>query len=206
MKSDNLLDALSSLDGDFEQIEGYDVVADGLFWTVVEDVSLDLPSSSANPRIIWKLRILHSDYFGRQMRRTLIVTRDSLRWLKRDLYHCGVALESLQDLPGRLESLVNLKVLVKKDAGTVHILRFDLPVTAQGHLFLHLMDGTDKEYLDQQLLPRQHPRDQQEFEAVIDHFVNRYQCPCPDRAYLEDAKTGAILFRMESSKKKGRPT
>jgi hypothetical protein len=201
LKKDNLLEALCDLDDDFEQIEGYDVVADGVYWAVVEDVSLDLPDSSTNPRIVWRLRILHSDYFDRQLRRTLVVTRNSLRWLKRDLYHCGVALESLQDLPGRLDSLLNLKILVKKDAGTVHILRVDLPVTAQGHLFLHLMDGTDKEYLDQQLLPRQHPRNQQEFEVMIDHFVNRYQCPRPDTAYLEDSKTGEILFRMEHSKK-----
>lgn len=135
-----------------------------------------------------------------------MVTRDSLRWLKRDLYHCGVALESLQDLPGRLDSLLNLKMLVKKDAGSVHILRVDLPVTAEGHLFLHLVHETGTEYLDQQLLPRQQPKDQQEFEAVVDHVVKRYQCPLPHDAYLEDSKTGAILFRMEPSKKKIRST
>jgi hypothetical protein len=201
LKTDNLLEALSALDDDFDEIEGYDVIPDGAFWTVVEDASLDLPSSSANPRIIWKLRILHSDYFGRQLRRTFIITRDSLRWLKRDLYHCGVALESLQDLPGRLESLSNLKLLVKKESGSVHILRVDLQVTAESNLFLHLADEAGTEYLDQLLLPRQHPRNQQEFEAVIDHFINRYQCPRPHEAYVEDAKTGKMMFDMKSSKR-----
>ena len=70
MKHDNLSAALSALDDDFERIDGYDVVADGVYWAVVEDVSLELPHSSSNPRIVWKLKILHPNYYGRQLRRT----------------------------------------------------------------------------------------------------------------------------------------
>ncbi len=202
MKQDNLSAALSALDEDFERIDGYDVVADGVYWAVVEDVSLELPHSSSSPRIVWKLKILGPTHYGRQLRRTFVITQDSLRWLKRDLYHCGLALGSLQELPSRLENLLNLKMLVKKDSRSVHILRVDLPVSADGHLFLHLVDEAGTEYLDQQLLPRQQPQDQREFEAVIDHVVKRYQCPRPHEAYVEDAKTGETLFRTEPSMKK----
>lgn len=196
---DNLSTALSALDEDFGNIPGYDVVADGLYWAAVEDVSLDIAQPSGNPRIVWKLRILHSDCFGRQVRRTFVVTKDSLRWLKRDLYLCGVSVESLQELPARLENLLNLKVLVKKDCRSVHILRVDLPVSAEGHLFLHLVDDGGQEYLDQQLLPPEHPKDQKEFEAIIDQVVKRYQCPTPKRAFVEDAKTGMVLFSTDES-------
>jgi hypothetical protein len=200
LQEHSLSAALSALDADYCKIPGYDVVADGAYWAAVEDVSVDLPHSSSNPRIVWKLRILHSDYFGRQLRRTLVVDKDSLRWLKRDLYVCGVALESLQDLPGRLENLLNLKALVKKDSRSVHILRVDSPVSAQGRLFLHLIDGTGTEYLDQQLRAGDFPRITEEFEAVIDFFVRKYKCPQPTRAFLEDATTGEILFSTEPSK------
>ena len=201
MKKDNLSLALAALDDDFQTIDGYDVVPDGIYWGVVEEVFLEITQPSGNPRITWNLRLLHSDYFGCQIRRTFVITKDSLRWLKRDLYVCGVGLKSLHDLPGRLENLSNLKLKVRKQAKSVYILDADLPVSSQGDLFLHLTDETGQEYLDQQLLSQQNPGDQGEFEAIIDHFVDRYQCPRPHSAYVEDAKTGETLFRMEPSRK-----
>ena len=144
--------------------------------------------------------ILGPDHHGRQLRRVLVVTRDNLRWLKQNLYVCGLAVMSLTDLAGSLDNLLNLKIRVRKFGRAVHILDADAPISANGHLFLHLIDETGHEYLDQQLQQRQQPRDQQEFEALIDHFLTRYHCRRPDEAYIEDAKTGVIVFRMEASK------
>ncbi len=200
VKKDNLLTALSALDTDYEKIEGFDVVNDGVYWATVEDVVLGMPQHSGSPRITWRLRILGPDHHGRQLRRVLVVTRDNLRWLKRDLYVCGLAVMSLTDLAGSLDNLLNLKIRVRKFGRAVHILDADAPISANGHLFLHLIDETGHEYLDQQLQQRQQPRDQQEFEALIDHFLTRYHCRRPDEAYIEDAKTGVIVFRMEASK------
>jgi hypothetical protein len=199
LKTDNLSAALSELDNDFQTIEGYDVVPDGVYWSVMEDVTLEVAQPSGNPRIIWKLRIIGPDHYGRQLQRVLVVTRDSLRWLKRDMYVCGVALKSLRDLAGCLEDLLNLKLRARKQAKSVHILEANAPASAQGRLSLHLIDQEGREYPDQQLRPWQHPKDRQEFEALIDYFVNRYQSPMPGRALLEDAHSGRVLFSTDQS-------
>lgn len=206
MKKDNLSAALLELDNDFQTVQGYDVVGDGEYWTVVEDVILGVAQPSGDPKIIWKLRILGPDHHARQLQRVLVISRDSVKWLKKDLFLCGLGIESLKDLPDRLENLTNLKLRVRKKSRSVHILACDGGVSEEGRLFLHLVDETGREYLDQQLWPQQYPQDEEEFESIIDHFINRYHCPRPQVAYLEDAKTGEILFRMESPKKKIRST
>jgi hypothetical protein len=197
VKQNNLSAALSALDEDFERIEGYDVVTDGTYWAVLEDVSVELPDSSSSPRIVWKLRILGPTHYGGHVQRYLVITRDTLRWLKKDMYVCGVSVTSLADLPGRLDNLLNLKVRVRTQARSVHIIDADTPASVTARLFLHLIDEKDEDYLDQQLGPRQQPRNQEEFESLINHFVSRYQCPNPHRAYIEDAKTGAVIFSTD---------
>jgi hypothetical protein len=192
--------ALSALDDDFDVITGYDRIPDGTYWTVVEDVSVDIVKSSGNPRMTWMLRILGPHYYGRQLRRDFVITRDSLKRLTRDLCLCGLELVSLKELPGCVDNLLNLKLLVRKQDRSVRILAVDRGIGKEGLLFLHLVDQQGREYLDQQLEKRQHPRTQEEFEALISHFVTRYQCPRPRSAFLEDAATGAILFSVEPSK------
>ena len=192
-----LLATLSALGDDFDAIIGYDVIPDGMYWAVVEHVSFDTIKSTGNPRMTWMLCILGPDRHGRQMRRDFVITRDSLKWLKRDLYLCGLELGSLSDLPGRCANLVNLKVLVRKQGRAVRILAVDRRIGEEGRLFLHLLDEKDREYLDQQLSQRRQPSTQGEFEALVDHFVSRYQCPRPHRAYIEDAKSGAVVFSSD---------
>ncbi len=193
----NLSQALSALDEDFSRIDDYDVVPDGEYWTVVEDVALDVAQFTGSPRIVWKLRILRANQFGRRLQRTLVITKTTLRWLKRDFYLCGITLESLQDLPGRLENIPNLKALVRKQSKAVNILDIDAPVSAPGSLFLHLIDPKGREYLDQQLRHNRSPQDRHEFEDIIDHYVTRYQCPRPSKAFLEDSKSGATIFSTD---------
>lgn len=192
--------ALSALDDDFDDIFGYDRIPDGTYWTVVEDVSVDIVKSSGNPRMTWMLRILGPRYFGRQLRRDFVITRDSLKWLRQDLDVCGLELVSLKDLPDCADNLLNLKLLVRKQDRSVRILAVDSKIGEEGHLFLHLIDQEGSEYLDQHLGARQQPKDQEEFEALIDHFVRRYHCPGPHSAFVEDARTGEILFSTEPLK------
>ncbi len=194
----DVLQALSALDKDFSLVRGYDVVPDSEYWTVVEDVTLGIVSHSGRPRITWSLRILGPTAFGRQIKRSLVITPDSLRWLKRDLFLCGLEVAALADLPYSLDNLMNLKLLVRKQIRSVHILACDGSVGEHGNLFLHMLDVQGSEYLDMQLQPRQYPQDQQEFETLIDHFVRKYECPRPRRAYLEDGKSGSVLFSTEA--------
>ncbi len=182
---------------DFVKIPGFDVVPDGEYWTVVEDVELDVTKTSRRPRMTWTLRILGPDHYNCQLLRVLVITQESLQWLKKDLYVCGKAVPALKDLAGSLDDLLNMKLKVRKQSKAVHILDADAPVSAPGHLFLHLIDEEGREYLDQQLRPNRGPQDRHEFEAIIDHYVTRYQCPRPSKAFLEDSKSGAMLFSTD---------
>ncbi len=188
--------ALSALDDEFSNVKGYDVVPDGEYWAVVEDVILSMVSSG-HPKITWAMRILGPSQFGRKIRRNLLIRPDTLRWLKKDLYLCGLGLDSLGDLPGRLDNLINLKVRVRKSSREVQIMVCDGGVGREGHLFLHFIDGAGSEYLDQQLTSRQFPHNKKEFGGLIACFAARYGCPHPDRAYIEDAKSGSILFSTD---------
>ena len=190
--------SLSALDADFRDIPGYDVVPSGTYWTVVEDVTLTTLNSCGSPKITWTLRILGPHHYGCHLRRDLVITRESLKWLKRDLYLCGFELDSLANLPDCLDNLLNLKVLVRRHPTSVHILAAHGVIGEGGHLFLHLVDREGCEFLDQQLTTKQCPVNQGEFLALIDFFVRKYQCPGPHRVYLEDGKTGAVLFSTET--------
>lgn len=192
----NLSQALSALDEDFSKVDGYDVVPDGEYWTVVEDLSMELGKFSRHPRLYWSLRILGPNKYDRKLKRVFVVTPASLKWLKRDLFLCGLQLESLAELPDRLENLINLKVRVRKNLRSVYILAVD-HIGDGGHLFLHLYDKSGREYLDQQLGQRQHPKDRQDFEGLIEFFVKKYSCPDPSKGFLEDSKTGGILFSTD---------
>ena len=154
---------------------------------------------SGNPKIIWKLRILGPDHYGRQLQRAMVITGDSLQWLKKDLFLCGLGRESLQDPPGSVDNLMNLKLKVRKNSRSVHILACNGGVSEEGHLFLHLIDAMVREYLDQQLPSRQQPQNQQVFEALIDNFVSRYKCPIPHKAFIEDSRNGVVLFSTDQS-------
>jgi hypothetical protein len=182
---------------EFKKVEGYDVVPDGEYWTVVEDVAMELGKTFSHPHLYWSLRILGPDHYGRILKRVFVIKPVSVKWLKRDLFLCGLQLESLSDLPDRLEDLSNLKLKVKKESRSVRIITCDGGAHDTGHLFLHFVDDKGRDYLDQQLRPRQQPEDQEGFRSLIGFFVRRYGCPRPHEAYIEDGKNGAIIFSTE---------
>jgi hypothetical protein len=195
--TDNLSQALKALHDEFNKVEGYDVVPDGEYWTVVEHVAMELGKTFSHPHLYWNLRILGPNHYGRILKRVFVIKPTSVKWLKRDLFLCGLQLESLADLPDRLEDLSNLKLKVKKESRSVRIITCDGGADEKGHLFLHFVDNTGRDYLDQQLRPRQQPEDQEGFRSLIDFFVRRYGCPPPHEAYIEDAKTGCVLLSTD---------
>jgi molybdopterin-biosynthesis enzyme MoeA-like protein len=44
----------------------------------------------------------------------MMVTSENIRWLKQDLYTCGLNLNKLSELPDNLEKLLNIKLEVTK--------------------------------------------------------------------------------------------
>ena len=43
-----------------------------------------------------------------------MATKENIKWLKQDLFSCGLHLEKLSDLPHNLERLLNVKLEVTK--------------------------------------------------------------------------------------------
>ena len=63
----------------------------------------------------WTLRILAPTHKGRLLwRNNVMASNENIKWLKQDLYTCGLQLQKLSDLPGYLEQLLNIKLEVTK--------------------------------------------------------------------------------------------
>ena len=93
----------------------YDTVPDGKYQVNVERVELTRAKTSGNPMLKWTLRIIAPGYKGRLLwRNNVMVSSMNIKWLKQDLYICGLQLTKLSDLPGYLEQLLNIKLEVTK--------------------------------------------------------------------------------------------
>jgi hypothetical protein len=115
--SDNI--DLAQFDDAFESAEvedrEFDTVPDGKYQVNVERVELTRAKTSGNPMLKWTLRILAPNYKGRLLwRNNVMVSSMNIKWLKQDLYTCGLDLAKLSDLPGYLEQLINIKLEVTK--------------------------------------------------------------------------------------------
>ena len=90
-------------------------IPDGKYQVNVERVELTRAQTSGIPMLKWTLRILAPTHKGRLLwRNNVIATRENIRWLKADLYTCGLDLENISDLPGHLEKLIGVKLEVTK--------------------------------------------------------------------------------------------
>lgn len=115
--ADNL--DLAQFDDAFETAEvedrEYEKVPDGKYQVNVERVELTRAKTSGNPMLKWTLRILAPTHKGRMLwRNNVMVSSMNIKWLKQDLYTCGLQLAKLSDLPGYLEQLLNIKLEVTK--------------------------------------------------------------------------------------------
>jgi len=116
--NDNNLD-LAQFDDDFATAEvdekEFDAIPDGKYQVNVDRVEITKSQTSGNPMLKWTLRIIAPSCKGRLMwRNNVMATKENIKWLKQDLYTCGLLLQKLSDLPSYLESLLNVKLEVTK--------------------------------------------------------------------------------------------
>ena len=87
----------------------FEAVPDGKYQVNVDRVELTRAQTSGNPMLKWTLRILAPTHKGRLLwRNNVMASNENIKWLKQDLYTCGL------QLPGHLEQLLNIKLEVTK--------------------------------------------------------------------------------------------
>ena len=93
----------------------FEAVPDGKYQVNVDRVELTRAQTSGNPMLKWTLRILAPNHKGRLLwRNNVMASNENIKWLKQDLFTCGLQLQRLSDLPGQLEQLLNVKLEVTK--------------------------------------------------------------------------------------------
>lgn len=109
---------LEQFDGDYAEAEpdlGGETVdlPDGKYQMIVEKADLQV-STKGNQMLVWRMRVLGPRYAGaKHWHRNMIVTRENIKWLKKDLVLAGLELTKLSDLPNRLHELVEVVVEVQ---------------------------------------------------------------------------------------------
>jgi len=109
---------LEQFDEDYTTTEvdentGADPLPDGKYQMVTEKVEL-LYSKNNNAMLVWQMRVLGPRYAGRKhWHRNMIVTKENIKWLKRDLLTAGLKIEKLSLLPQHLQELLDLVVEVQ---------------------------------------------------------------------------------------------
>lgn len=110
---------LSQFDDDFATAEveekDFDAVPDGKYQVMVDRVEIAKSQTSGNPMLKWGLKIIGPSCKGRFLwRNNVMATKENIKWLKQDLYACGLQIEKLSELPSHLESLLNVTLEVTK--------------------------------------------------------------------------------------------
>ena len=110
---------LANFDNDFDSAEveerDFEDVPDGKYQVSVEKVELTRAKTTGNPMLKWALKILGPKHKGRFLwRNNVMANSDNIKWLKQDLYTCGLQLAKLSELPGRLDELLDVKLDVTK--------------------------------------------------------------------------------------------
>jgi len=92
----------------------FETVPDGKYQTEVDRVEL-VRTTKGDPMLKWALRILGPTHAGRLLwRYNVMATDENIRWLKKDLYACGIRLARLSELPASLERLLDIRLEVTK--------------------------------------------------------------------------------------------
>jgi len=116
--NDDTMD-LAQSDDDFVSADveekDFEAVPDGKYQVKVDRVELTRSETSGNPMLKWALKILGPTHKGRLLwRNNVIASKDNVKWLKQDLYTCGLQMDKLSDLPGKLETLLDVGLEVTK--------------------------------------------------------------------------------------------
>jgi hypothetical protein len=126
---------LAAFDGTFQQEATeergeFESLPDGKYQVVVEKVELTETQSTGNPVLKWTLRVLGPRFNNRLIWRNSVITNKTLRYLKTDLHLCGLDLDKLSDLPGRLKELLDVHLEVaKKTNGDYENIYFSRRIT-----------------------------------------------------------------------------
>lgn len=116
--TENVTVDLAQFDDDYAQAEcdlGGEATGlpDGRYQMLVNRVELQ-HSGKGNPMLVWRMRVLGPRYAGAvHWHRNMIVTRDNLKWLKKDLVVAGLELQKLSELPQRLPELLDMVLEVQ---------------------------------------------------------------------------------------------
>jgi len=92
----------------------YDTIPDGKYQVSVEKVELTEARSSGKPMLKWTLRIVAPQFVNRLLWRNSVITEKALKFIKTDLYICGLELETFSDLPNHLYKLLDVKLEITK--------------------------------------------------------------------------------------------
>jgi hypothetical protein len=110
---------LSQFDDEFASAEveerNFEPVPDGKYQVAVDRVELTTTKNSGAPMLKWTLKILGPAHQGRLLwRNNVMASQENLKWLKGDLFTCGLELEKLSELPANLEKLLDVKLEITK--------------------------------------------------------------------------------------------
>lgn len=110
---------LAQFDDDFEKAaveeREFEEPPDGKYQVIVDRVEMARSQTANNPMLKWQLKIIGPRCAGRILfRNNMIVSPENIKWLKNDLFICGLELQKLSDLPGRLGELLDVTLEVKK--------------------------------------------------------------------------------------------
>jgi len=126
---------LAAFDGTFQQEAAeergdFDSLPDGKYQVVIEKVELTQTQNTGNPMLKWTLRVLGPRFANRLIWRNSVITNKTLRYLKTDLHLCGLDLDKLSDLPGRMAELLDVRLEVsKKTKGDYENIYFSRRIT-----------------------------------------------------------------------------
>lgn len=104
-----------------------DPVPDGRYRVLIQAVEMADPDEAGSPVLKWTLRILGPTSAGRLLFRDDSLAskedRERVRW---DLFLAGLPLKDLSDLRGRLEELLDARMLItKRTRGSIETIYFN---------------------------------------------------------------------------------
>lgn len=92
----------------------FESIPDGKYQVKVDKVEMTHSKVSNKPMLKWCLKIIGPTHKGRLIWRNNLIDKDGIKWLKQDLYTCGLQLEKLSDLPNNLDKLLDIGLEVSK--------------------------------------------------------------------------------------------
>jgi hypothetical protein len=86
---------------------------------LVDVSSVELSEKDGKDFLKWKLRVIDGPFAGRTIRKTSIITENSIKYVYTDIKMCNLNIEKISSLevPGVLERMFGQRLKIKKVAG-----------------------------------------------------------------------------------------